>query len=394
MFHRTPGYPTFIALAFFLLGQQTTAIIYLQILLSAIPPLCAYFIANKLVDRRVALVAASLMIGDYLWWGFTYMILTDFLFAVVISLSLYLGVLIFTNPHFKYRVVFLLGCSLAIATLIRPVGYLLVFPVGGGVMVYLLYHRCSVRRLLLSLVMLLLASILLVGGWQVRNKIVFNTFQYTELIDFHNASVFFPENYQRYLKDYPQEVLPLAANSGQLSLRQRIKPYVELLFHYPLLTARVMSVGALKLLLGGVSSPLTRLFGYLDEIVVATPAKQALLHIRIWRAIELSQEFHVHWQSIALVFTILASNALLYFFIFIGVMISRTRPLIFNKRTFFAHLFLVGVVFYFLLFSANAAAYERFRLPFQIILDFYAAVGVVILIRCFSSVKSKPCRHS
>ncbi|AIT62478.1 Dolichyl-phosphate-mannose-protein mannosyltransferase family protein [Coxiella burnetii str. Namibia] len=366
IFIRTPGYPTFIAAFFYLFGHNLSAIIIAQLILSIIPIFCGYLITRRLFNGRAGLITAVFLAVDYLFFSYAYFVLTDYLYAVTLSLVFLFGVWVLTESNPKYRHAFLLGLFFAIATLIRPVNYYLLFPSVAGLFIYLRFQKLRFKKIFLITLLMLLPNVLLVGGWQIRNKIAKGTFQYSGITTPANVKNYFPQNYALYVEKYgdPQS--------------HYLKANFKIITDHPSLALKQMGIGFAKLMLG--SNPILVDFFCRPENIKFYWKMQGKIQQLFWRGdfrqgidelLSHPAAMTVFLYKIGLVFL----NLMLYVLFIIGVRALYIRNLL--KPKLFAHLFLAGSALYFILLCSNNASYARFRLPFQLLIDFYASVGWV-----------------
>ncbi len=172
MFFRTPGYPTFIAALFWLFGEHLSVIIIAQLVINSMLILLAYLIANRLFSRTVAYIAAVIVALNFLYFGYSLMILTETLFCFFISLVFLSGVYLFSNNSRQGLWAFCLGFFLALATLVRPASYYLIVPILVGSVIYGIKSQLGWFKLGRVLLLLLLPTLIFVGGWQIRNKML------------------------------------------------------------------------------------------------------------------------------------------------------------------------------------------------------------------------------
>lgn len=381
MFIRTPGYPTFIAAIFYLFGHNYSALIISQIILTIIPIFCVFLMGRKLFNNYIGICASIFVALDYLIFGYTYLVLTDFLYLVILSVIFLLGVLVLSSDRPLYKHVFFTGLFLAIATLIRPVNYFLIFPIALGFIIFSIGKRFSYKQIAILLLLLFSANFILVGGWQIRNKITVGSFRISGIASLSGANLklLFPENYQLYAK---KDTLGDNHNKKQII---NSKQGIEILAQHPMLTAKQMLFGMIKTTMG-TGRAMIQFFGNYQNILTFRKVKQDLIHFNFTKALHSYQNYTFNWFTSTYIFGALCVNVLLYILICVAFFLMHRNRLF--KPALFSHVFLLGIVLYFLAFSSNAASNARFRLPFQLIIDFYAAVGFMLLLGKFKKKKS------
>jgi 4-amino-4-deoxy-L-arabinose transferase-like glycosyltransferase len=369
MFFRTPGYPTFIAAVLFLFGGKIISVIFVQIFLSSLPIICIYLIARKIFSERIALTAAFLVAFDYLFIGYSYFILSETLFVCLICMGGAFGVYFFmhekqTSLKKVCAHAFLFGFFVALATLTRPISYFLIIPILIGSVVFMLRMKYPVMRLGLISALLILPSILLVGGWQLRNKLVVGDFSYTPISSINAVETFFPQLIRLEKKKEHNR----AAHENT----------VLVLLKHPLLLSRTVAVGAMQML-AAPDATLPRLFGDSFDINRMHQIKVSLAGFHFLQAKGETLELLSAGKTSALVYLAVTTcfNFVLYFLVIFSL-VSLIRSKRFSLHLF-AHIFLIGASFYFLLVASNVWSNARYRIEFQAFIDLYAAAGFVYL---------------
>jgi 4-amino-4-deoxy-L-arabinose transferase-like glycosyltransferase len=159
---RTPGYPGLLALTG--PGSPLTVIV-LQSLLAASAVLLAYLIALRLFGYRAALIAAGLLALDAASTGSAHFLMSETAFSFLTVLGIWLLV----QGRTRLLSYGLAGLALALAALVRPLGYYLV-PVLALVAPLSRLGTDGWRRTLARAFVFLLAPVVLLGAWQLRNR--------------------------------------------------------------------------------------------------------------------------------------------------------------------------------------------------------------------------------
>ncbi len=161
---RPPVYPLFIRLVFDIFGRHYAPIIAIQLGISVATVGLVYWLAQLLLPRRYALGAAFLLAIDPASIVFANQMLTETLFAFLLTIAIVLVVV----GQRRGGPVFMLaaGLMLGFATLTRPVAeYLPLLLVPA-----LVLPAATRRRASLALAAALAAGFVLpVGGWVIRN---------------------------------------------------------------------------------------------------------------------------------------------------------------------------------------------------------------------------------
>ena len=154
------------------------AIVIAQILLRSLLIIDAYYIAYRLFSLSAVYLSAFLIGFNFILLSYTLLILTELLFAIVIGFTFLIGTYLFSSRSYKLELISSLGLTLAFAIFIQPISYYLIFPVAIGTTIYFIRNRFSWKKIIIGLLLLTAPSLVMVGIWQVRNKLHFNTFTY------------------------------------------------------------------------------------------------------------------------------------------------------------------------------------------------------------------------
>jgi 4-amino-4-deoxy-L-arabinose transferase-like glycosyltransferase len=169
---RTPVYPMFLAVVYWLAGPSAVSVVLAQIAMGALNVLMVHLLARDLWSPRAGLVAGLLLACDAPSLSSSLRVLTDTLFTFLFVLAV-MAALYRSEPETALSSprALLFGLFLALAALCRPIGILLQVPA-------LLWIGWCARRTAwrrgptARAVLLVLAPwIVLVGGWQARNAV-------------------------------------------------------------------------------------------------------------------------------------------------------------------------------------------------------------------------------
>jgi hypothetical protein len=168
-FLRTPGYPAFIALLYGAFGEDNTAVLLAQVVLSVLTVLLVALLAARMWSPAVGLLAALLVSLEPLQLYTAGTLLTEALATLLLALVAMAGFFVFADDKPKLGWVALLGFAMSAATMVRPVTYYL--PV---IVVLLLGYRAIRTRMGLADALRILAAflvplVIIIGGWQLRN---------------------------------------------------------------------------------------------------------------------------------------------------------------------------------------------------------------------------------
>ena len=190
---RTPGYPAFLAFFHHHLKVPIIGILLIQLMLTVAAGLITYRVAQH-IDKKIALLSATIVLFDPPVSIFSVMVLTETLFLVLLALFLLAAI-----QYFKNRKLYWLGWSaifLALATYVRPISYFLAIPLAGFI---LFAHRApSFKRVIRDVAVFFLLVYGLLGAWQVRNYLCCQTASFAT-VGSHNFIA------RGFFKDMPKQ---------------------------------------------------------------------------------------------------------------------------------------------------------------------------------------------
>lgn len=162
---RTPGYPLFLFLFYVLPGSALGAVCA-QIVLSSLLPAAVYQTSGLWVSRRAARGAAVLSALSVLYFVYSFALLSETLCAFLLAWSVYFAAAFLAER--RTRDLFYASALLALSVTVRPAGYAFI-----GVSGLLLAGYWTAKQVKLSACMtgFLLPVLLIIGGWQLRNKL-------------------------------------------------------------------------------------------------------------------------------------------------------------------------------------------------------------------------------
>lgn len=168
---RPPGYPFFLAGLYTVTGSKPTAARVAQALLGTLIVVLVGLMANRIWDRRTALVCAGLaaVFPPLIVAGASLQVEP---FFVVLMLAALLAVLMYRASR-RWPWVLLAGFLGGLATLTRGNGVVVLLPLAIGV--WIARPRWSRRALVVPLALLAAAAIT-VAPWTVRNAVVLDAF--------------------------------------------------------------------------------------------------------------------------------------------------------------------------------------------------------------------------
>jgi 4-amino-4-deoxy-L-arabinose transferase-like glycosyltransferase len=172
---RTPGYPMLLSVLYALFGESALSVIVLQAVLGTGTVALTWLVGRMLFSPRVGTWAAALFSLDVASVCLGQMLLSETAFTILVLTAVWLLVRSLKSPR-GWAGFVLSGLAAACAVHVRPAAYYLVALAAAGIAVLFLFKdRATVpmparRRLALAHAgAFLLAPVLLVGGWQVKN---------------------------------------------------------------------------------------------------------------------------------------------------------------------------------------------------------------------------------
>jgi 4-amino-4-deoxy-L-arabinose transferase-like glycosyltransferase len=178
---RTPGYPVFLA-AVFGTGAGRRAVVAAQVLLRLLGVLLLYHMVKKVCSVPVACGAAVLLAVDPSSIIYSGRILSETLFTALMILFVDLCWRMMRGERCGTGLSLAAGTTLAYSTLVRPISYYLAYVMLPFMVFYRSARGDRPRELLRLVAAFVLPSLVLVGGWHQRNRLVAGraTFSYFE----------------------------------------------------------------------------------------------------------------------------------------------------------------------------------------------------------------------
>ncbi|MBE7560729.1 glycosyltransferase family 39 protein [bacterium] len=351
--HRTPGYPLFIAGVYALAGPNHIALGLAQIALSLVPIIVVHRLGRRVWNQRAGRCAALLLALDPISLITAGLILSETAFTAVLALAMLSGVRLLEAQHAAQLRAWLFGLLLALAALVRPLAYYLIFPVVAGVVIAQQRVHGRWSRSLFVVLAVLAPWLLLVGGWQARNYYVagspeFSLIANLDLFLYRAAGVValqegesLEEAQARLLGELPEgEKLSEAERSAWYGRRAR-----EILLAHPVAALRMTLSGAGRMLVGPGLALAREYF--------------SLGTRRLARAVGFG----------------LAGFTLVH----LGVVYAGIALALWGLRRKtpdgWVHALLVGTVLYFIALSSGPETYARFRAPIMPLFCLYAGAG-------------------
>jgi 4-amino-4-deoxy-L-arabinose transferase-like glycosyltransferase len=163
---RTPVYPLFLRGVFEVFGNHYVAVVGVQLVLSVATVAVTYWLAGLILPRRYALAAAAALAVDPASIVFSNQMLTETLFALLLTAALALIVLARRSDRAAFAVAG--GVLLGVAVLTRPVAEYLPLVVAVACIAASTARRRSAVAVAVAMV---LGFALPAGAWVVRNDV-------------------------------------------------------------------------------------------------------------------------------------------------------------------------------------------------------------------------------
>lgn len=169
---RTPGYPALLALLFSIFGESYPAVVFVQLLMGAAIGWALYSIGSGHFSPFVGYLSAFLfaLTPNSIFWSLS--ILSDTLFTLTLVVAF------FSASHFflrgTYRDLVLSGLLIGFATLVRPIGVLII-PLWALILAgYKIARKAKWLEVTRVGLFFVVASAIIVGPWVIRNAIVWD----------------------------------------------------------------------------------------------------------------------------------------------------------------------------------------------------------------------------
>ena len=176
---RTPGYPLFIALIYWIASGKVWVVLLIQILLSLISVGLVYKIAALFFSKNISLLSSLLFAIDLNQAVYTITIMTETLFVLLFLASIYyLCKYIKSNNYF---LIILSSIFLGLATLVRPISYYFPIPI----IIFLLFlsvPKLSTKLKHLTLFIIFFAAT--ISPWILHNYSKYDELKFTSMVGY------------------------------------------------------------------------------------------------------------------------------------------------------------------------------------------------------------------
>jgi len=350
---RTPGYPFFLNI----FSTSVSKVILAQIFISIAISIVLVLVVRKLSQSDSKIFSFAVFIISQIetsLFVYSYKILTEMLFAFLITLFIYLLLLIKNIKNVLYAP--LLFVILIFAMLVRPIG--IVFVIVFAVLIFITPSRSLY-------VVLFLISLLIIGTYSFHNYsksgiFVMSTVQNVNLLMYEGAgakaisvrsTLGITQSNENSLRNYKLGDNPTVYEIDNYNFNRGL----ELILENKISFIRLHIVGVAKILFGPNKFELNELFSAISPI------------------------FESRFLEYLVVIFSLLTTLFISFFGFVGA-----GYFFKYKETQFLSVFL----FVYLIFTSGANAYGRFRAPIAPILIIFASLFVNHIYRTWKQIKS------
>ena len=368
---RTPGYPFFISIIYFISGNYVSHVLLVQIFLNLISIVLLYKIGKELFSEKAGFIAAVLFSMDLHHIIFIYYILTETIYTTIFLLALFFFIKAIKTNQLKFFL--FTGILYGISALVRPISQFYIFCVFAFTLLY--YLKTWKKGIRFSFI-LLIGYFVAIAPWCARNYNEYGHFALSNIkgynLLFWNASYYEAKRQHKTIEEINQSFV---VELEKMGWKKDANPFVKEKHDGELANKIIKANFADYLkthLIGTVKIHLSLGTQSLTE-VLHIPSKKFSEEEKYTNGIfTLMKKFFAQKTvaEILLGLFVAVFLAIIYFFACIGIW-----QMIKTKQTLIM-LFLLGSAGYFALIS-GIISYARYRLPsipFYILL---ASVGIV-----------------
>jgi 4-amino-4-deoxy-L-arabinose transferase-like glycosyltransferase len=359
---RTPGFPLLIASVYALAGPDPRAVVGASILLSVLTVALGAWLAPRISGERAAWIAGILLALDLPSITASCLFLSDTPFAAVLlaAVATGLGHALDERPRAWRSAAF--GALLAAAALTRPVGLFLVVPAALWLLLCGRLRPWSPRATVSALAAFALPWVLMVGGWQARNRVAAGAFVASDgpakFVYFSRGADIVARrdgtSFEAARAQLADSIEAEAKRTGRPAERLYARAALGLVARHPLLFLETQ-------------------VRWLPELLLGTGAAGVSL------ALDLEEAGHPARRAAGLLVS--AAGALHLLLLYAGAAWGLWRMRDDSVGARLSAALLVGLVLYFVILSTGPQAYSRFRVPFTPLLAVCAAGGLDGLLR-------------
>lgn len=200
---RTPGYPFFLAVVYYLTGYSNICVIISHMVMCLLNTIMIVFIVRNLTkNNALGIFAAIFYAVDFIVYAIVPLILTDVLFQFLITLTLFLIVKYMTSNQKNKKIYAVLSIfAINYALLVRPaLMYLSI--IAAFVMLIIIFSKKFDWKIPALYIIVFLAAF---GGWTARNYYYHGGIAYSPIIGESYYRWFAPETFKIENNIYKKE---------------------------------------------------------------------------------------------------------------------------------------------------------------------------------------------
>ncbi len=360
----TPIYSLLIAASYKIFGLNNRySMIIIQILLSSLTLLIVFLTTKQIWTKKVAFIAMTLMALEPLQTLYSQIILSETLFTLFLASSLFaLSKLVLTQDKMRWALI--LGITITLATMTRPISYYLVFCFVLGLAVFKPYVAKSWLELGRITLLILIPLLLTTTAWKVRNENLTGVYVLNDAMNetllYYKAKGVLMVGKSLTQEEAHQEILQ-RLSSGISTTKEQVeeesKLAKEIILNDPKSYFKLAMTGLKAIIFGPGLTSQAQFYDNKEEGRTNTGYKL--------------------WYLLLIGYGI-AFMLLSYLFSIYGFIRSLNKS---TKQEMTLHLLMLGVVTYFILISTGHIATDsRMRVPIIPIILIYASYGVFSLL--------------
>lgn len=371
---RTPAYPFFISIIYFISGNHVSHVIFIQIFLNLISIILMYKIGMELFSKKVGFIAALLFSLDLHHIIFIYYILTETIYTTIFLFALFYFIKAIKTNQLKFFL--FTGILYGISALIRPISQFYIYCIFAFTLIY--YYKNWKNGIRFSSV-IIIAYFITIAPWCARNYNEYGHFALSNIkgynLLFWNASYYEAKRQHKTIEEINESFIPELEKMGW---RQDSNPFDKEKYDGELANKIIKANFADYLkthLTGTVKIHLSLGIQSLTE-VLHIPSKKFTEEEKYTNGVfTLMKKFFTEktLTEIILGLFVAVFLTIIYCFAVIGIWrMIKTKQILLM-------LFLLGSAGYFALIS-GIISYARYRLPSIPFYILFASLGIVWLI--------------
>tara|TARA_Y100000591_G_scaffold332008_1_gene367793 strand:- start:15521 stop:16702 length:1182 start_codon:yes stop_codon:yes gene_type:complete len=386
---RTPGYSFFIAILYKIFNVHDIVLIIANIAISLISLVLISKTLSLFTTSNTALIGSLLYAVEPLSLSLIFYVLPQILFQSILITIAFFSIKLL-KKDWTYKIWFLFGLSLSVASIIKPVGFYLISPFVFGVIAFLYFQRVHIFFIVKYLIILFIPIILITGGWLYRNFSITGDFTIShikalDLIYFkapailaYKESIPFEEARKKIVgeRDVWNWIL-VNPRSEEINILE--SESISILIDNPYLTSKILFKGMIN-----------TLFGPGDGQFYSVIGKGHLRQGPLGDIFRLSiGEYYYKWilnKPLLFIMFLLFS---FYLLILYSGVVSFFYNKIYAKNELWINLFLFLILSYFIIISGGLETYYRFRNPMTPFFIILSSQGWDFLLSSFTKSRFK-----